>query len=59
LTGLTLPGKVYVIEKHEIDPDGMVDVALIHFAETPGVVVKTVRQADNILEETRLVDMEK
>ena len=59
LPGRTLPGKVYVIEKHEIDPDGMVDVALIHFAETPGVVVKTVRQVDNIIEETRLIDMEK
>ena len=54
----TLPGKIYVIEKHEIGPDGMVDNALIHFAESPGVVVKTVRLVDNILEETRLVDME-
>ena len=59
LPGRTIPCKVYVIEQHEIDPDGMVDNALIHFAETPGVVVTTVRQVDNILEETRLVDMEK
>ena len=59
LPGQTLAGKIYVIEKHEIDPDGKVDNALIYFAETPGVVVKTVRQADSFLEETRLVSIVK
>ena len=57
LPGRTLPGKVYVIEKHETDPDGVVDTTLIHFAEASGVVVKTVRRTDDILEETRLVEM--
>ena len=53
----TIPGKVYVIDKHEIDPEGSIDNTLIHFAESLGVVIKTVRQGDNFIEETRLVDM--
>jgi hypothetical protein len=58
LPNRTLPGKVYVIDKHAIDPEGSIDNTVIHFAESLGVVIKTVRQGDHFIEETRLVDME-
>ena len=58
LPNRTIPGKVYVIDKHETDPEGSIDNTLIHFAESLGVVIKTVRQGDSFIEETRLVNME-
>jgi len=54
----TIPGNIYIIEKYEIDPDGNVDNTLVHFSESLGVVIKTVHQGDNYIEETRLVTME-
>jgi hypothetical protein len=57
LPSATIPGKVYIIDRQEIDPEGSVDHTLLHFAESLGAVVKTVRQGENFLEETRLVDM--
>ena len=53
----TIPGKIYIIDRQEIDPEGSVDNTLIHFAESLGAVVKTVRQGEKFLEETRLVDI--
>lgn len=58
LSNGTISGNVYVIEKHEIDPDGSVDNTLVHYSESLGVVIKTVRQGDKYIEETRLVTME-
>ena len=54
----TIPGNVYIIDKHEIDPDGSVDKTLVHYSESLGVVIKTVRQGDKYIEETRLVAIE-
>ena len=53
----TIPGKVYIIDRQEVDPEGSVDNTLVHFAESLGAVVKTVRQGEKFLEETRLVDL--
>jgi hypothetical protein len=58
LPNRTIQGKVYVIDIQEIEPEGIIDNRLIHFAESIGVVIKTVRQEDNFTEETRLVNME-
>ena len=57
LPSQTIPGKIYIIDRQETDPEGSVDNTLIHFAESLGVVVKTVRQGENFLEETRLVGL--
>jgi len=54
----TIPGNVYIIDRHEIDPDGSVDKTLVHYSESLGVVIKTVRQGDKYIEETRLVAIE-
>ena len=53
----TIRGKVYIIDRQEIDPEGSVDNTLVHFAESLGAVVKTVRQGEKFIEETRLVDL--
>ncbi len=58
LSGKTIPGKVYIIDKHEIDPDGNIDNTLVHYSESLGVVVNTVRQGEKYIDETRLVSME-
>ena len=57
LPSYTIPGKVYIIDRQEIDPEGNIDNTLIHFAESLGAVIKTVRQGEKFIEETRLVDM--
>jgi len=58
LSNRTIPGKVYVIDKKETDPEGNIDNTLIHFSESLGAVIRTVRQGDGYTEETRLVAME-
>ena len=58
LSSGTIPGNVYIIDKHEIDPDGSIDNTLVHYSESLGVVIKTVRQGDKYIEENRLVSME-
>jgi hypothetical protein len=58
IPGRTVPGKIYVIARQEIDPEGGIDNTLIHFAESIGAVIKTVRQGKEFIEETRLVSME-
>ena len=58
LPNRTIPGKVYVIDKHETDPEGNIDNMLIHFAESLGALIKTVRHGDGFIEETSLVNME-
>ena len=57
LPGQTVPGKIYIIARQEIDPEGGIDKTLIHFAESIGAVIKTVRQGETFIEETRLVKM--
>ena len=57
LPGHSVPGKIYIIARWERDPEGNVDKTLIHFAESIGAVIKTVRQGEDFLEETRLVGM--
>ena len=52
-----IPGQIYMIDRQEIDPEGSIDNTLVHFAESLGAVVKTVRQGEKFIEETRLVDM--
>jgi hypothetical protein len=61
--GYTLPdrtvsGKIYIIARRVIDPEGGIDNTLIHFAESIGAAIKTVRQGEEFIEETRLVSME-
>jgi len=58
IPGHTVPGKIYVIARQEVDPEGGVDNTLIHFAESIGAVVKTVRQGEEFIEETRLVNVD-
>jgi hypothetical protein len=54
-----IPGKVFVIEKSWVDPEGNTDNTLIHFSEELGVVLKSVRQVDDgYEEETVLVGIE-
>jgi hypothetical protein len=53
----TITGRIYIIDRQEIDPDGSIDNTLVHFAESLGAVVKTVRQGEQFIEETRLVDL--
>ena len=50
-------GKIYIIDRQEIDPEGNIDNTLVHFAESLGAAVKTVRQGEKFIEETRLVDL--
>ena len=57
LPGHSVPGKIYIIARWERDPEGNVDKTLIHFAESIGAVIKTVRQKEDFLEKTRLVGM--
>jgi len=52
-----IPGKIFIIDRQEIDPEGSLDHTLVHFAESLGAVVKTVRQGEKFIEETRLVDL--
>ena len=56
LPNFTIPGKVYIIDRQEIDPEGSIDNVLIHFAESLGAVKKTVRQGKTFIEETRLLE---
>ena len=58
LPGQTVPGKIYIIARQVLDPEGGIDNTLIHFAESIGAVIKTVRQGEEFIEETRLVSME-
>ena len=53
----TIPGKIYIIDRQEIDPEGGIDNTLVHFAASLGAAVKTVRQGERFIEETRLVDL--
>ena len=57
IPGHSVPGIIYIIARWERGPEGNVDKTLIHFAESIGAVIKTVRQEEEFLEETRLVDM--
>ncbi len=57
LPAAEVSGKIYIIDRQEIDPEGSVDNTLVHFAESLAAVVKTVRQGEKFLEETRLVDL--
>ena len=58
LQGQRVPGKIYIIARQVLDPEGGLDNTLIHFAESIGAVIKTVRQGKEFIEETRLVSME-
>jgi hypothetical protein len=58
LPGRAIPGKVFVIDRQEVDPDGGIDNALLHFSEAFGVVLKTVQLGDDYIQETRLVRIE-
>jgi hypothetical protein len=53
----TIHGKIYIIDRQETDPEGSIDKTLVHFAASLGAVVKTVRQGERFIEETRLVDL--
>ena len=59
LPQLEIPGKVFIIEKNWVDPEGNTDNTLIHYSEELGAVVKSVRRVDDVHEEeTVLVGIE-
>lgn len=58
LPGQTVPGKIYIIARQVLDPEGGIDNTVVHFAESIGAAIKTVRQGKEFIEETRLVSME-
>ena len=59
LADRVVPGKIYVIDRQEIDPDGVTDKLSIHYSESLGLVLKTVRRGENFTEETILAGIAK
>lgn len=58
LPGRAVPGKVFVIDRQEVDPDGAVDNTVLHLSEALGVVLKTVGWGVNYIQETRLAKVQ-
>lgn len=54
----SIPGKIYVIDRYEVDPEGSVDNTLVHYSESLGAAIKTLRENEDIIEETRLVSVD-